>query len=488
MRAKNLAGHIARYSVLAIAVAAIVAPTGAAWPQKSAPSAEIRLARSHYESEVWGMLNERLGEERQKEKERLEAEERARRTKEFAEDADPPALRVEAPETVPFSARAFRVKGFVGDTVSQPRVTADGVRQPLFERSMDDPYIARHTFRFDFEVPIDKLGEKRVVLEACDKAGNCVTRDLVVEVVAPGPDDVAGSSPEQARLLAELEAAEGERRAAVARAREAEEAARRIAAKPRRQATVAVDHPNIAARNHALIVGNNDYRRLPDLRSPIGDARALAQVLTSRYAFRTDDVTLLLDADRRAILGALEDLRQELGPDDRLLIYYAGHGEIDPVTEEGFWQPVDAEPGRQFTWIANDDVRRSLKGMPARHVLVMADSCFSGSLTRSAGDYAAVPKDRFFTEIDASVSRKVISSGGVKPVMDSGSGGHSVFAYYLLTALRENERPYLASFELFGKLARAVTNNSSQKPEFGTVREAGDEGAGDFTFILSERD
>ena len=68
--------------------------------------------------------------------------------------------------------------------------------------------------------------------------------------------------------------------------------------------------------------------------------------------------------------------------------------------------------------------------------------------------------------------------------MDSGSGGHSVFAYYLLKALRENERPYLASFELFGKLARAVTNNSSQKPEFGTVQDAGDEGAGDFTFIL----
>jgi hypothetical protein len=33
-----------------------------------------------------------------------------------------------------------------------------------------------------------------------------------------------------------------------------------------------------------------------------------------------------------------------------------------------------------------------------------------------------------------------------------------------------------------------VTDNSSQKPEFGSVREAGDEGAGDFTFILSERD
>ena len=67
---------------------------------------------------------------------------------------------------------------------------------------------------------------------------------------------------------------------------------------------------------------------------------------------------------------------------------------------------------------------------------------------------------------------------------DSGSGGHSVFAYYLLKALRENDRPYLASFELFNKIARAVTNNSNQKPQYGTVLEAGDEGFGDFTFVL----
>jgi hypothetical protein len=69
-------------------------------------------------------------------------------------------------------------------------------------------------------------------------------------------------------------------------------------------------------------------------------------------------------------------------------------------------------------------------------------------------------------------------------VADAGSRGHSVFAYYLLKMLRENDRPYLASFELFGRLARAVTNNSTQKPQYGTVLEAGDEGAGDFTFIL----
>jgi uncharacterized caspase-like protein len=223
---------------------------------------------------------------------------------------------------------------------------------------------------------------------------------------------------------------------------------------------------------------------LPNLKTAIADAAALSELLKIRYSFAPGDVKLLLNADRGTILDALARLRQRLNTDDRLLLYYAGHGQIDAVTEAGFWQPVDAEVGKRHTWIANDDIRRELRGLPAKHVLVLADSCFSGSLTRGAGEWREIPEDRFFTEIDAHVSRKVISSGGTEPVADAGSGGHSVFAYYLLKALRENDRPYIASFELFNRLARAVTNNSKQKPEYGTVADAGDEGSGDFTFIL----
>jgi hypothetical protein len=479
------------------AAATTLAASDPGQSQSTALSAEIRLANSHgtFDSEGGAPqgYNRSQYESWQREQdvptveEFLKAIENAERRKAIEGDSEAPILRLRAPSSISFAAGSFQIKGLVGDDLSPPRLTADGERQPLFQRGPDDPELTKHTYAFDIQVPVEAVGDRSVVVEACDAARNCV-RETVVVAITASPSETAQGEGEHTALLARLEAAEAERQAAEARAREAEEKTRKLALarEPagRPATTTPVNRPNIAARNHALIVGNNDYRRLPNLRSAVGDAEAVAQVLTSRYAFRAEDVTLLLDADRRTILVALEDLRHKLGPDDRLLIYYAGHGEIDPVTEEGFWQPVDAEPGRQFTWIANDDVRRYLKGMPAKHVLVVADSCFSGSLTRSAGAYASIPKDRFFTEIDASVSRKAISSGGTKPVMDSGSQGHSVFAYYLLKALRENERPYLAAFELFGKLVRAVTNNSSQKPEFGTVQEAGDEGAGDFTFVL----
>jgi hypothetical protein len=341
-----------------------------------------------------------------------------------------PVIKVESPRNIAAGAAA-RISGYVGDDGSPPRLKANGRAVTLFRLRPGEATIARHTLAFRIDVPAQDEGEHRYVLEACDAAGNCVGEEVVV------PIGVA-------------------------------------------------NRPSIAGRNYALIIGNNAYEHLPDLKTAVNDARAIADILARRYAFEADSVTLLENADRRAILEALEGLRPRLDVEDRLFLYYAGHGQIDEVTGEGFWQPVDAEPGKTFTWIANDDIRRQLKGLPAKHILVVADSCFSGSLTRSAPTRPNVPEDRFFSEIDSHWSRKVISSGGTEPVADSGSGGHSIFAHYFLKTLRENDAAYLTSFELYNRFVRAVTNNSDQKPQYGTIAKAGDEGFGDFTFILGD--
>ena len=346
------------------------------------------------------------------------------------QDTAVPRIEARVPERVEVGDE-IRITGLVGDQGSPPRLKVNGQPAPVFRLRQGQKPIARHTLAFEIEIPTREAGTRQFLLEACDAAGNCVAERLALDVVV-------------------------------------------------------ANRPDHSATNYALIIGNDEYEHLPDLKTAVADARAVAEVLTGRYAFERENVRLVLNADRKRIMGELSALRQRLKEEDRLFIYYAGHGQIDPSTEEGFWQPVDAVPDQDFTWIDNSGIRRYLRGMPAKHVLVVADSCFSGSLTRSGdGDARSkIPKDRFFVEIDSHVSRKMISSGGTEPVADSGSGGHSVFAYYLLKALRENDQPYIASFELFNRLARAVTNNSKQKPEYGTVADAGDEGAGDFTFIL----
>ncbi len=193
-------------------------------------------------------------------------------------------------------------------------------------------------------------------------------------------------------------------------------------------------------RFHALVIGINDYQNMNPLVSAVKDARVVAEVLRERYGF---NVRHLENADRGEIMRELNDLRKNLTDNDNLLIYYAGHGTLDEKNDRGHWLPVDAAPDDSSNWISNTSLTDQLNIMAARHILVIADSCYSGSLTRTTATTlrsgqtpAQLTAD--FIALNKRRSRTALTSGGLMPVLDSGRGGHSVFANALIDALRSN--------------------------------------------------
>jgi len=238
-------------------------------------------------------------------------------------------------------------------------------------------------------------------------------------------------------------------------------------------------------RYHALVIGNNDYLYLKPLKTAMNDARAMARLLGEQYGF---DVTLLTNATRYDILKALTGYRAKLGPGDNLLIYYAGHGVLDQAANEGYWQPVDAEPDIPANWIANGDLTTALKAMVAKHVMIVADSCYSGTLTR-AGITLGKPRDiggggerqEWLRRTAGKRARTALTSGGLEPVEDGGGGSHSIFAKTLMGALAENS-DVLDAQTLALALKRLVAVNAPQTPEYADIRQAGHDG-GDFLFV-----
>ncbi len=233
-------------------------------------------------------------------------------------------------------------------------------------------------------------------------------------------------------------------------------------------------------RYHALVIGNNRYASLPDLGTAIFDARVVAEVLREKYRFK---VTLLLDASRYDILKAMADYRYSLTEEDNLLIYYAGHGQLDRAAERGYWLPVDAEETIKANWISTADITDMLKASDAWHVLVVADSCYSGTLVRGARSPVKGGGDRLalLRRLTEKRSRTVLTSGGLEPVVDGGGGGHSVFAKAFIDTLRENDTVIDAE-SIFKMVRQSVVVNSDQTPEYSDVRKAGHDG-GDFVFI-----
>ena len=231
---------------------------------------------------------------------------------------------------------------------------------------------------------------------------------------------------------------------------------------------------------HALIIGNNRYKHFPELETAVGDAKAVSTVLKNKYGYR---VTQLNNANRYSIFKELSQLRRQLNADDNLLIYYAGHGYLDNNTKRGYWLPVDAEAENYANWISTSDITDMLYGMAAKHVLVVADSCYSGTLTRGievTGEQIEPDHFEWIQQINDKKSRTVMTSGGLEPVLDSGSGEHSIFAEAFIHALRENKN-VLDSSKIFTHVRRTVVLNADQTPEYADIRKAGHEG-GDFIF------
>ena len=241
----------------------------------------------------------------------------------------------------------------------------------------------------------------------------------------------------------------------------------------------------LPGKDYALLIGNEAYVHLPALKTPIADVDRIDAVLRNRYGFRTHT---LHNATRYQILSALNDLRSRLTSDDRLLVYYAGHGELEETNMRGHWLPVDAEPDNTANWLSNVDVTDILNVIRARQVLLVVDSCYSGTLTRSSltrldGQLTQAERETWLRLMAEKRARVVLTSGGLAPVLDFGGGAHSVFARSFIEALETNA-DLLLGRSLYQAVAARVAHSAAgydfeQIPQYAPIGRAGHE-AGDF--------
>lgn len=243
-------------------------------------------------------------------------------------------------------------------------------------------------------------------------------------------------------------------------------------------------------RYYAVVIGNNEYSNYPQLGTAVNDATKVAKILKNEYGF---DTRLITNADRYTVLSALNEVRGKLKEEDNLLIYYAGHGEIDANSKQGYWLPVDAEKGNTANWISNSAITDLLNTIKAKHVLVVADSCYSGSMTRSS-----IPRlntqmnDAHFQKwlklMRKTRSRTVLTSGGLKPVLDSVGGQHSVFAQAFLKELQRGDGvidAYRIFLDVSGDVQKAAaTVGFKQIPTYAPIQHAG-HGGGEFLLVSS---
>jgi hypothetical protein len=248
----------------------------------------------------------------------------------------------------------------------------------------------------------------------------------------------------------------------------------------------------ITGNQWLFVIGIDSYIHWPRLKTAASDAKSLKDVLLARYHFDQEHLIELYDeqATRKNIIDRLRSLADRVSAEDSLVIYYAGHGHIDPITKEGSWIPVESELREVSAWISNHDIKNYLRvdAIKARHILLVSDSCFSGDFLRGTRGKLPDVTEEVIKKAYALSSRQAISSGGLEPVSDEGFGKNSVFSHFLVKTLRENQKPFLVPSDFFNNVRAGVAENAQQFPVFGTLRETGGQEGGELVLFLKTDD
>ena len=212
------------------------------------------------------------------------------------------------------------------------------------------------------------------------------------------------------------------------------------------------------AEDRALLVGVGRYAQLDERLSGVSLDIQMMTEFARILGFESSAIKVLEheNASTRQVVAAVEDwLIKGVGPEDRVLFYFSGHGSQIPDDSRDendafdevllLYDAAIEQEGRTPTLtgvLVDDDFNAMLARMSSRNIYVILDACHSGSATRSLrlnprAFAVAEAQVKFF-----SYSPHLEAAGGRGrfDVMDPPRPGAADDNYVVLTACRDDEK------------------------------------------------
>jgi formylglycine-generating enzyme required for sulfatase activity len=229
----------------------------------------------------------------------------------------------------------------------------------------------------------------------------------------------------------------------------------------------------LKGKNYLLTIGIDTYDHHRPLDNAVNDATAFAEVMTNRYRFEhLHEPIYNKQATRKKILDVLS-LSESLNEDDRLIVFYSGHGWYKKVSRLGYIVPMDADHNPHSDFIEVGQVINIFKGVNAKHILLIVDCCFGGSFGER-DIYIEEKAKNVIADLDAKKSRWVLSSGSIEPVFDGlVIDNNSPFTKPLVEFLNDNKEEQIVFSDIFPQLRRKVRWNSIQMPQYRPLPDLG---------------
>jgi len=244
----------------------------------------------------------------------------------------------------------------------------------------------------------------------------------------------------------------------------------------------------------AVIIGIDKYKYSDQLNYAVKDAEAVKEMLIDKFDYSEGNIRYLTDekATLSEIKLALDDISTTAGENDRVLVFYSGHGEtIKGVdgTEKGYIIPYEGRQNKAYaTGLAMDEILTTSMMSPSKHMLFLMDACYSGLMTESVKGLEKSQDKGYLSKVANEKARQIITAGGRdEQVLERDEWQHSAFTKNLLAGLETweadfNDDGYVTADELSSYLRETVTEDSDyqQTPQDGRFKNSG---GGEFVFF-----
>lgn len=234
--------------------------------------------------------------------------------------------------------------------------------------------------------------------------------------------------------------------------------------------------------------GVNNYTHWNSLSSAVNDAIQLDNLFKEKLSFDETIVYKNEEFSKKSFESLIKGkLYRDVHEDDLIVISFHGHGHSMTVDSKqlGFLVPPNASTKpTPDSLISTEDISNWTKYIPARHILLIFDCCFSGlSVMRNHNEILKSPDgnekktlrtDRFFRKLRANLSRKsriIINAGlGHEKIADNIGGDNSALTHYIVNSPIIKNGSSCSVHQLFTNILTRVSSNHDQNPCMGYLK------------------
>lgn len=201
--------------------------------------------------------------------------------------------------------------------------------------------------------------------------------------------------------------------------------------------------PKPKAHAYAVVIGIETYReKLPKADFAAKDAALVSQYLTKVLGYPEENVVVRLNerATRSDLVKYFDEwLRNNVEPGGSVFVYYSGHGAPNPKTGDAYLVPYDGDPSFvESTGYPIKQLYASLDKLPAKDIVVVLDSCFSGAGGRSVLAKGARPMGLALEHAVSLTGKAMVlaASSGDQISSTYEEKGHGLLTYFFLKGLQ----------------------------------------------------